>query len=102
MNVLDTTYYEHATPTDSIYNLYSEHKIKITLNHGDNYYVDSEEQISLKNGDQNVDFTFTSYSNYVTVEFTAPKESSNLILNVAPKVFAQCKINNCYRKRKIY
>ena len=92
IDVLDKTYYEHATPTDSTYNLYSEHKIQITLNHGDNYYVDSEEQISLKNGDQNVDFTFTKYSNYVTIEFVAPKESSNLILNVAPKVFAQCKI----------
>lgn len=92
IDVLDTTYYEHATPTDSIYNLYSEHKIKITLTNSENRYIDNEEQISLKNGDQNVDFTFTSSSNYVTIEFTAPIESSNLILNVAPKVFAQCKI----------
>ncbi len=92
IDVLYTTYYEHATPTDSIYNLYSEHKIKITLTNSENRYIDNEEQISLKNGDQNVDFTFTSSSNDVTIEFTAPIESSNLILNVAPKVFAQCKI----------
>lgn len=92
IDVLDTTYYEHATPTDSTYNLYSEHKIKITLNHGDNYYVDSEEQISLKNGDQNVDFTFTSSSNYVTIEFVAPKESENLVLSVTPRAYTKCKI----------
>ena len=92
IDVLDKTYYEHATPTDSTYNLYSEHKIQITLNHGDNYYVDSEEQISLKNGDQNVDFTFTSSSNYVTIEFVAPKESVNLVLNVTPRAYTKCKI----------
>lgn len=92
IDVLDTTYYEHATPTDSTYNLYSEHNIKITLNHGDNYYVDSEEQISLKNGDQNVDFTFTSSSNYVAIEFVAPKESENLVLSVKPKAYTKCKI----------
>ena len=92
IDVLDKTYYEHATPTDSTYNLYSEHKIQITLNHGDNYYVDSEEQISLKNGDQNVDFTFTSSSNYVTIEFVAPKESENLVLNVTPRAYTKCKI----------
>lgn len=91
IDVLDTTYYEHATPTDSTYNLYSEHNIKITLNHGDNYYVDSEEQVSLKNGDQNVDFTFTSSSNYVTIEFVAPKESENLVLSVTPKAYTKCK-----------
>ena len=72
--------------------MYSEHKIKITLTNSENHYLDNEEQISLKNGDQNVDFTFTSSSNYVTIEFVAPTESSNLILNVTPKVFAQCKI----------
>lgn len=92
IDVLDKTYYEHATPTDSTYNLYSEHKIQITLNHGDNYYVDSEEQISLKNGDQNVDFTFTSSSNYVTIEFVAPKESENLVLSVTPRAYTKCKI----------
>lgn len=92
IDVLDTTYYEHAKPTDSTYNLYSEHNIIITLTNSENRYLDNKEQISLKNGDQNVDFTFTSSSNYVTIEFTAPTESSNLILNVAPKVFAQCKI----------
>ena len=92
IDVLDKTHYEHATPTDSTYNLYSEHKIQITLNHGDNYYVDSEEQISLKNGDQNVDFTFTSSSNYVTIEFVAPKESENLVLSVTPRAYTKCKI----------
>lgn len=92
IDVLDKTHYEHATPTDSTYNLYSEHKIQITLNHGDNYYVDSEEQISLKNGDQNVDFTFTSSSNYVTIEFVAPKESENLVLSVSPRAYTKCKI----------
>lgn len=92
IDVLDRTCYEHAIPTDSTYNLYSEHKIKITITNSENRYIDNEEQISLKNGDQNVDFTFTSSSNDVTIEFTAPIESSNLILNVAPKVFAQCKI----------
>ena len=92
VSVRDNTYYEDIKDVDSIYNMYSEHNIKITLTNSENRYIDNEEQISLKNGDQNVDFTFKSYSNYVTIEFTAPKESSNLILNVAPKVFAQCKI----------
>lgn len=92
IDVLDTTYYEHATPTDSTYNLYSEHNIKITLTNSENHYLDNKEQISLKNGNQNVDFTFEKQSKYVTIEFVAPTESSNLILNVAPKVFAQCKI----------
>lgn len=92
VSVRDNTYYEDIKDIDSIYNMYSEHNIKITLTNSENRYLDNEEQISLKNGDQNVDFTFTKYSNYVTIEFVAPKESSNLILNVAPKVFAQCKI----------
>lgn len=92
VSVRDNTYYEDIKDIDSIYNMYSEHNIKITLTNSENRYLDNEEQINLKNGDQNVDFTFTSSSNYVTIEFTAPKESSNLILNVAPKVFAQCKI----------
>lgn len=92
VSVRDNTYYEDIENVDSIYNMYSEHKIKITLTNSENHYLDNEEQISLKNGDQNVDFTFTSSSNYVTIEFVAPTESSNLILNVTPKVFAQCKI----------
>lgn len=92
VSVRDNTYYEDIENVDSIYNMYSEHKIKITLTNSENHYLDNEEQISLKNGDQNVDFTFTSSSNYVTIEFVAPKESSNLILNVTPKVFTQCKI----------
>lgn len=92
VSVRDNTYYEYIENVDSIYNMYSEHKIKITLTNSENHYLDNEEQISLKNGDQNVDFTFTSSSNYVTIEFVAPTESSNLILNVTPKVFAQCKI----------
>ena len=92
VSVRDNTYYEDIKDIDSIYNMYSEHNIKITLTNSENRYLDNEEQISLKNGDQNVDFTFTKYSNYVTIEFVVPTESSNLILNVAPKVFAQCKI----------
>lgn len=94
IDVLDTTYYEHATPTDSIYNLYSEHKIKITLNHGDNYYVDSEDQVSLKSGDTNIIFTFTytKSEESATIEFTAPKESENLVLSVTPKAYTKCKI----------
>lgn len=92
VSVRDNTYYEDIKDIDSIYNMYSEHNIKITLTNSENHYLDNEEQISLKNGDQNVDFTFTSSSNYVTIEFVAPKESSNLILNVTPKVFTQCKI----------
>ena len=94
IDVLDTTYYEHATPTDSIYNLYSEHKIKITLNHGDNYYVDSEDQVSLKSGDTNIYFTFTytKSEESATIEFTAPKESENLVLSVTPKAYTKCKI----------
>ena len=94
IDVLDTTYYEHATPTDSTYNLYSEHKIQITLNHGDNYYVDSEEQVSLKSGDTNIYFTFTytKSKESATIEFTAPKESENLVLSVKPKAYTKCKI----------
>lgn len=92
VSVRDNTYYEDIKDIDSIYNMYSEHNIKITLTNSENRYLDNKKQISLKNGDQNVDFTFTSSSNYVTIEFTAPTKSSNLILNVAPKVFAQCKI----------
>lgn len=92
VSVRDNTYYEDIKDIDSIYNMYSEHNIKITLTNSDNHYIDNQEQISLKNGDQNVDFTFTSSSNSITIEFVAPTESSNLILNVAPKVFAQCKI----------
>lgn len=94
IDVLDTTYYEHATPTDSIYNLYSEHNIKITLNHGDNYYVDSEDQVSLKSGDTNIYFTFTytKSEESATIEFTAPKESENLVLSVTPKAYTKCKI----------
>lgn len=94
IDVLDKTYYEHATPTDSTYNLYSEHNIKITLNHGDNYYVDSEDQVSLKSGDTNIYFTFTytKSEESATIEFTAPKESENLVLSVTPKAYTKCKI----------
>ncbi len=92
VSVRDNTCYEDIENVDSIYNMYSEHKIKVTLTNSENHYLDNKEQISLKNGNQNVDFTFEKQSKYVTIEFVAPTESSNLILNVAPKVFAQCKI----------
>lgn len=92
VSVRDNTYYEDIENVDSIYNMYSEHKIKITLTNSENHYLDNEEQISLKNGDQNVDFTFTSSSNYVTIEFVAPKESENIVLSVTPRAYTKCKI----------
>ena len=95
IDVLDSTYYEHLTPNDSIYNnLYSKHKIKITLDHGDNYYVDSEDQVSLKSGDTNISFTFTytKSSESATIEFAAPTESENLVLSITPKAYTKCKI----------
>ena len=46
ISVRDNTYYEDINVVDSIYNLYSEHKIKITLNKSDTHYLDSVEQVS--------------------------------------------------------
>lgn len=92
VSVRDKTCYEYIKETDSIYNMYSNHKIEITLTNSENRYIDNEEQISLKNGDQKVDFTFTSSSNCVTIEFTAPKESENLVLSVTPKAYTKCRI----------
>lgn len=92
VSVRDNTYYEDIENVDSIYNMYSEHKIKITLTNSENHYLDNKEQISLKNGNQNVDFTFEKQSKYVTIEFVAPKESENLVLSVTPRAYTKCKI----------
>lgn len=83
----------HAS-ADKTFSLYSEHKIKVTLNSGTNYYIDDKSQIALKADGEDIKFELdpNPNSHSANIVFTAPKESKNVTLTLAPKAYTRYKV----------